>query len=92
MEGAASMRLADRCEYPRSRFSLTRTGLDWTGLERGYGLPWVTPVFSGVLGVAVFGISFTPVFYSLVMWCAGRPDRSRHRIMAGDADRPRVGQ
>jgi multidrug efflux pump len=32
-----------------------------------------TAVFSGMLGVTVFGIFFTPVFYSVVMWFAGRP-------------------
>ena len=36
-----------------------------------------TAVFSGMLGVTVFGIFFTPVFYSVVMWCAGRPPRLR---------------
>ena len=32
-------------------------------------------VFSGMLGVTVFGLFFTPVFYSLVMWFAdkGKP-------------------
>ena len=35
-------------------------------------------VFSGMLGVTVFGLFFTPVFYSLVMWFAdrGKPARS----------------
>jgi len=28
-------------------------------------------VFSGMLGVTVFGIFFTPVFYSVVRWLAG---------------------
>jgi multidrug efflux pump len=32
-----------------------------------------TAVFSGMLGVTVFGIFFTPVFYSIVMWFTGRP-------------------
>ena len=32
-----------------------------------------TAVFSGMLGVTMFGIFFTPVFYSVVMWFAGRP-------------------
>ena len=36
-----------------------------------------TAVFSGMLGVTVFGIFFTPVFYSVVMWFAGRPAGSR---------------
>jgi len=29
-----------------------------------------TAVFSGMIGVTVFGIFFTPVFYSVVMWFA----------------------
>ncbi len=29
-------------------------------------------VFSGMLGVTVFGLFFTPVFYSIVMWFAGK--------------------
>jgi multidrug efflux pump len=36
-----------------------------------------TAVFSGMLGVTVFGIFFTPVFYSVVMWFTGRPVGSR---------------
>ncbi len=32
-------------------------------------------VFSGMLGVTVFGIFFTPVFYSVIMWFGG-PSRS----------------
>jgi multidrug efflux pump len=32
-----------------------------------------TAVFSGMLGVTVFGIFFTPVFYAIVMWFARRP-------------------
>jgi hypothetical protein len=32
-----------------------------------------TAVFSGMLGVTVFGIFFTPVFYALIMgWGRGR--------------------
>jgi multidrug efflux pump len=31
-----------------------------------------TAVFSGMLGVTVFGIFFTPVFYTVVMWFARR--------------------
>jgi len=29
-------------------------------------------VLSGMLGVTLFGLIFTPVFYSVVMWFAGR--------------------
>ena len=36
-----------------------------------------TAVFSGMLGVTVFGIFFTPVFYSAVMWFARGTDRGR---------------
>ena len=28
-------------------------------------------VFSGMLGVTVFGIFFTPVFYYVIMWFSG---------------------
>jgi len=38
-----------------------------------------TAVFSGMLGVTVFGIFFTPVFYSLVMWLTGH-SRGRQRL------------
>ena len=31
-----------------------------------------TAVFSGMLGVTVFGIFFTPVFYSVIMWFSGK--------------------
>ncbi len=30
-----------------------------------------TAVFSGMLGVTIFGVFFTPVFYSVVMWFGG---------------------
>jgi hypothetical protein len=29
-------------------------------------------VFSGMLGVTIFGIFFTPVFYVVIRWLAGR--------------------
>ncbi len=32
-----------------------------------------TAVFSGMLGVTVFGIFFTPVFYAVIMWFSHRP-------------------
>ncbi len=44
-----------------------------------------TAVFSGMLGVTVFGIFFTPVFYSVVMWFAGRPASPRHGPRPADA-------
>jgi multidrug efflux pump len=34
-----------------------------------------TAVFSGMLGVTVFGIFFTPVFYSVVMWFSRKPPK-----------------
>ena len=34
--------------------------------------PWASAVFSGMLGVTLFGIFFTPVFYSTMMWFAER--------------------
>ena len=33
-----------------------------------------TAVFSGMLGVTVFGIFFTPVFYSVIMWLSPKND------------------
>ena len=30
-------------------------------------------VFSGMLGVTIFGVFYTPIFYSLVMWVTGDP-------------------
>ncbi len=32
-----------------------------------------TAVFSGMVGVTVFGIFFTPVFYAVIMWFSHRP-------------------
>jgi len=34
-----------------------------------------TAVFSGMIGVTVFGIFFTPVFYSVVMWFSRKPPK-----------------
>ncbi len=34
-----------------------------------------TAVFSGMVGVTVFGIFFTPVFYAVVMWFSHRPGK-----------------
>ena len=35
-------------------------------------------VFSGMLGVTVFGLFFTPVFYSIIMWFSdkGQPEQA----------------
>jgi multidrug efflux pump len=38
-----------------------------------------TAVFSGMLGVTLFGIFFTPVFYAVVMWLAQRPSAAPPR-------------
>jgi multidrug efflux pump len=35
-----------------------------------------TAVFSGMVGVTVFGIFFTPVFYAVVMWFSHRPGKA----------------
>ena len=29
-----------------------------------------TAVFAGMLGVTLFGIFFTPVFYNVIQWCS----------------------
>ena len=34
-------------------------------------------VFSGMLGVTVFGLFFTPVFYSVIMWLTGKKTSGR---------------
>jgi multidrug efflux pump subunit AcrB len=34
-----------------------------------------TAVFSGMIGVTVFGLIFTPVFYVVARWLAGRFSR-----------------
>jgi len=36
-----------------------------------------TAVFSGMIGVTVFGLIFTPVFYVVTRWMAGKRDRPR---------------
>jgi hypothetical protein len=36
-------------------------------------------VFSGMLGVTVFGLFFTPVFYVVIRWCTKRPRGSLAR-------------
>jgi multidrug efflux pump subunit AcrB len=38
-----------------------------------------TAVFSGMIGVTIFGIFFTPVFYSVVMWFAEGRNLDRPR-------------
>jgi multidrug efflux pump len=41
-------------------------------------------VFSGMLGVTIFGIFFTPVFYAVVRWFTER--KSAVPVLAHDAD------
>lgn len=41
-----------------------------TGEEMRVGLG--VPVFSGMLGVTVFGLFFTPVFYVFIRWFSGK--------------------
>ena len=36
-------------------------------------------VFSGMLGVTIFGIFFTPVFYVVVRWLTDREDAAAQR-------------
>jgi len=42
-----------------------------------------TAVFSGMIGVTLFGLVFTPVFYVVARWIALRLVRHRHRAGAG---------
>ena len=54
-----------------------------------------TAVFSGMLGVTIFGIFFTPVFYSVIRWftgseTAGPVPKSSHDLVAQTADGPVV--
>jgi multidrug efflux pump subunit AcrB len=35
-----------------------------------------TAVFSGMIGVTLFGLVFTPVFYVVCRWLASRPKQS----------------
>jgi len=38
-----------------------------------------TAVFSGMIGVTVFGLIFTPVFYVVTRWLAARASRMKRR-------------
>ena len=40
-----------------------------------------TAVFSGMLGVTLFGIFLTPVFYSVIQWFADRRQARRAAIV-----------
>ncbi|MBX9829381.1 MAG: efflux RND transporter permease subunit [Xanthobacteraceae bacterium] len=45
-----------------------------------------TAVFSGMVGVTVFGLIFTPVFYVVTRWLAGRMSRRRAGAAAHPAE------
>jgi multidrug efflux pump len=42
-------------------------------------------VFSGMLGVTIFGIFFTPVFYVVIRWLAGKGKAGKEPVHARDA-------
>jgi multidrug efflux pump len=42
-------------------------------------------VFSGMLGVTVFGIFFTPVFYVVIRWLTGNAKGAAVRVAEPDA-------
>jgi multidrug efflux pump len=44
-------------------------------------------VFSGMLGVTIFGIFFTPVFYVVIRWFAGRGTAAAGPFAAPDAEK-----
>jgi multidrug efflux pump len=44
-----------------------------------------TAVFSGMLGVTLFGIFFTPVFYLVIRWLAARRGKSKFDVEEGRA-------
>jgi multidrug efflux pump subunit AcrB len=48
-----------------------------------------TAVFSGMLGVTLFGLLFTPVFYLIVRALGGAPDSTRAARLASDDAIPR---
>ena len=43
-------------------------------------------VFSGMLGVTLFGIFLTPVFYFVIQWAIDRRNESRDRAMENDEE------
>jgi multidrug efflux pump subunit AcrB len=45
-----------------------------------------TAVFSGMIGVTVFGLIFTPVFYVVSRWLAARLSRRRGEAAARPAE------
>jgi len=44
-------------------------------------------VFSGMLGVTIFGIFFTPVFYVVIRWLAGRGTAAAGPANGSEAER-----
>jgi multidrug efflux pump len=44
-------------------------------------------VFSGMLGVTIFGIFFTPVFYVVIRWLAGSKTAAPRPAVHGDAEK-----
>ena len=49
-----------------------------------------TAVFSGMLGVTLFGIFLTPVFYYVIQWFADRRERKRAALAALRGEEPGV--
>ena len=47
-----------------------------------------TAVFSGMLGVTLFGIFLTPVFYYVIQWAAERLGRPGGRIVTREPGGP----
>ncbi len=45
-----------------------------------------TAVFSGMIGVTIFGLIFTPVFYVISRWLAGISQRRREQPVAEPAE------
>ena len=45
-----------------------------------------TAVFSGMIGVTIFGLIFTPVFYVVSRWSAERMKRNRHPLAVHQAE------
>jgi multidrug efflux pump len=50
-----------------------------------------TAVFSGMLGVTLFGIFLTPVFYFVIQWASDKRAASRPRETEETADHPGEG-
>jgi len=59
---------------------------EWTTLACQQLRAGNTAVFSGMIGVTVFGLIFTPVFYVVTRWIAERMTRMRARGAAHPAE------